>query len=228
MQQLNSLLLGFGHKAKNGKDHVARHIQSVFGDEWVIESLSFGYFIKQEVNEAIRECGGMFELFYQLASKKYGHGAPPLDEWVRLQLNPDMSDPLCPYGKQRTLLQWWGEEYRRAQDPFYWVKKFHAHVQKMERSPQIILIPDVRRKTECYFVKAMGGEMVNVVRPGFYDPNSNPTHITETELDSYKYDHRIEASSVEQLEEYAERLFLFLMEKRTVEGQLKAAGVTPQ
>jgi hypothetical protein len=86
-----------------------------------------------------------------------------------------MDDPLCPLGKQRSLLQFWGAEYRRAQDPDYWVRQL-ANTIELEK-PQIACISDMRFPNEMAFVLQYG-ETVRVDRAGL--PPS--THASETAL----------------------------------------------
>jgi hypothetical protein len=114
-----------------------------------------------------------------------------LPNWVQYDPNPDMSDPLCPMGKQRTLLQWWGTEYRRKNDPFYWVKKLKHTLDKDK--PRVAIITDVRFKTEYFFVKINGGFTVKIVRTGFQlsDPVAR-NHVSEHELDDETFDYVIE------------------------------------
>src|SRR6185437_6768439 len=61
-------------------------------------------------------------------------------------------EPGYPYDKQRALYQFWGSEYRRAQDPFYWIKKLQQHVEA--RNPRVVIIDDLRFPNEFFFVKS--------------------------------------------------------------------------
>jgi len=90
-----------------------------------------------------------------------------------------MTDPLCPYGKQRTLLQWWGTEFRRAQDPDYWVKKTMARIS--EENPEVALISDLRFPNEVEGIRAAGGYVVRVDRVGYV--SDVPEHVSEKALD---------------------------------------------
>jgi hypothetical protein len=87
-----------------------------------------------------------------------------------------MNDPMCPLGKQRSLLQFWGAEYRRAETPDYWVRKL-ANTIELEK-PQIALISDLRFENEMQFVLQYG-EAIRVDR----DSLPPATHISETALE---------------------------------------------
>lgn len=103
-----------------------------------------------------------------------------------------MSDPLCPLGKQRSLLQWWGTEYRRKQDPFYWVRMMKAQLEIDK--PQFAIITDVRFDNELYFIKSLGGHTVKVTRQGITASDlSIRQHRSETELINAAFDYEIVA-----------------------------------
>jgi len=63
---------------------------------------------------------------------------------------PDLQAPLSP----RQVLQWWGSEYRRAQDPDYWVSKTDAwlyqisHAGYPEHRPNLFVNTSVRFPNE--------------------------------------------------------------------------------
>lgn len=61
----------------------------------------------------------------------------------------------------RQILQWWGD-YRRAQDPDYFVKKAYYTIDAYSNW----VIPDVRFANEAALVRQLGGEIWQVVRPG--------------------------------------------------------------
>jgi hypothetical protein len=113
--------------------------------------------------------------------------ASQLPKWVKYDPTPDMTDPLCPLGKQRTLLQWWGTEFRRKQDPFYWVKKLRDQV-RAER-PRVALIDDLRFFNEVAWVKQdKDNRIIRLDRVGFQESalitSTESTHASEQELDA--------------------------------------------
>jgi hypothetical protein len=125
---MDTIVISFGHKMRHGKDTAIAAIVANRADKYDVRRYAFANPLKQEVNEGAEKAGGMEQFITQLRST---HNLP---EWVTYDPNPDMSDPLCPLGKQRTLLQWWGTEYRRASDSYYWVKKLYRTIQTREAS----------------------------------------------------------------------------------------------
>jgi hypothetical protein len=136
-------------------------------ERYDIRRYAFADALKREVNAAALQCGGMEQLFTQRE----------FPNWVQYDPNAPMDDPLCPLGKQRTLLQYWGAEYRRAQDPDYWVRQL-ANTVELEK-PQIALVSDLRFPNEMQFVKQYG-ETVKVDRRDL----PPATHLSETALDN--------------------------------------------
>lgn len=55
----------------------------------------------------------------------------------------------------RILLQWWGTEYRRAQDELYWIKRLSRQMTFRGR----YVVSDVRFKNEADAIKSAGGEV---------------------------------------------------------------------
>jgi hypothetical protein len=188
---IDSVVIGFGYRARSGKDTAVAEIikqrglialpdykQQITDNEfrYDIRRYAFADALKREVNAAAVEAGGMENLFKPnrrfALCKGYYMDFP---DWVQYDPNAPMDDPMCPLGKQRTLLQFWGAEYRRAQDLDYWVRQL-AQTIELEK-PQIALISDLRFENEMQFCKQYG-EAVRV------DRNSLPpaTHISETAL----------------------------------------------
>lgn len=178
---MQTIVVGFGYKARQGKDFVVKTIIDNFSDKYDVRRYSFADALKREVNTAAAQCGGFPQLIEWL---KREAGLP---SWVELDTNPDMTDPLCPQGKHRKLLQWWGTEYRRSKDPYYWVKQLDATL-KVEQ-PQVALISDMRFKNEFYWVKSFreNGWTVKVERIG-YSADNNNEHASEKDLDGILFD----------------------------------------
>lgn len=176
-------LIGLGHQLRQGKDSVATAIIESRGHEFDIRRYAFGDAIKREVNDAALEAGGMFALFQQIIRVH-----PTAD--IIHDPDPDMTDPLCPLGKQRSILQWWGNEYRRARDAFYWIKQIKRQI--AQDRPQFAIITDVRFVNEYALVKSTGGTAIKVTREGFGDIDlSLRRHVSETELSHAIWDYEI-------------------------------------
>lgn len=179
---MNTLLIAFGYKLRSGKDEAVKAIIAARGDKYDVHRYCFADALKEEVNTAATEAGGMEALFVKLHKdgiEQQNGGALLLPEWVTYDPNPDMADPRSPLGKQRKLLQWWGTELRRAADPFYWVKKLQGRIEV--DNPKIALIPGLRFPSEVTWVSANGGFTVRMDRLG-YTPTEHTAHVSEEAL----------------------------------------------
>ncbi len=68
----------------------------------------------------------------------------------------------------RQIMQWWGTEYRRALEPGYWVRKAAQRIHCMHKAlgARLIVITDVRFDDEAQLVRALGGQIWQIKRPG--------------------------------------------------------------
>lgn len=79
----------------------------------------------------------------------------------------------------RRILQWWGTEFRRAQQANYWSTKVALQVARMHDADQVrVVITDCRFSNEANAVRIMGGEIWQVVRPG--QPVVEHGHASQT------------------------------------------------
>lgn len=178
-----SLVFGFGHRARHGKNAAAEAIKEARGDQFDIRIYGFGDELKREVNKSASNSGGMRALFSEGLREPLGGyyqtngNILPLPEWVQFDENAPMDDPLCPLGKQRTLLQWWGTEYRRNVEPNYWVDRLKERL--AQDKPEIAFIIDMRFPNEFRFVQEYG-ETIKVHRSGM--PVLPGAHASEEAL----------------------------------------------
>jgi hypothetical protein len=185
---IDSVIFGFGYRARAGKDVAVAEIIKQRGlttadavldkttERYDIRRYAFADALKREVNAAAIAAGGMEKMFnpnrrFAMCNGYY----MDFPEWVQYDPNAPMDDPMCPLGKQRSLLQFWGAEYRRAQDGDYWVRKLAQQIE-LEK-PAIACITDMRFLNEMRFVQQYG-ETVRVDR----DCLAPATHISETAL----------------------------------------------
>lgn len=179
---MRALPIAFGYQMRSGKDQAVKFIIEERGAKYDVRRYGFADALKEEVNTAALAAGGMHELFVQLrkdgVSQQNG-GSMSLPEWVTYDPNPDMTDPFSPLGKQRKLLQWWGTEFRRLQDPYYWIKKLEERLEKEQ--PAIALIPDLHFMSEISWINSNRGFTIRVDRLG-YERTENTAHQSEEEL----------------------------------------------
>jgi len=158
-----TVIIGFGHRARCGKDSVCQFIIDVYSKEnggpYDIKKYAFADELKAEVRGRERE----------------------LCEQYNIPYRPDSE------GKCRELLQWWGTEFRRKQDEEYWVKKLSSRLDI--ELPQIALISDVRFRNEAEWIKDREGYYIKVERyknqERYMHPAVDHDHRSETELEHY-------------------------------------------
>lgn len=223
---MDSVLVGFGYKARCGKDAAIAAILAARAGEgpgkYDVRRYAFADALKREANEAAIAAGSMEKLFqlggvFEGVTDCTGQWTP-FPSWVQYDPNAPMDDPLCPLGKQRTLLQWWGTEYRRARDNNYWVRKLQATIEA--EKPRIALIADCRFPNEISWVKSdpSSGFVCRVDRLGFKGIGS--THPSETMLDwmaeeDWHYILQVPDGQLEELQRDAVVLFDLIVDSLT-------------
>ena len=194
------IIIGFGHRARCGKDSVCQFIIDKFAKEnggpYEIKKYSFADELKSEVRGRERQLCDEYGLPYR----------------------PDQD------GKCRELLQWWGTEFRRVQDNEYWVKKLSSRLDI--ELPQIALISDVRFRNEAAWIKDREGYYIKVERykdqERYMAPGIDHGHSSETELAHYS-DHfaeiRCEDGELGHLKQCGEECFELIVRDLDVVGQ---------
>lgn len=87
--------------------------------------------------------------------------------------------------KFRTILQWWGTEFRRRMfRDDYWLVKLGETVDRYADQDVVLVVTDIRFPNEFDYIKSRGGLMVRVERPGIARGDGlNEVHPSETALD---------------------------------------------
>ncbi len=164
---IDSVVIGFGFRARSGKDTAVAEIikqrglikdsygEAVIGyapERYDIRKYGFATALRAEVDGALKRAGGAFSLLVANRPTHFvqaNENLIELPDWVVLDENPEFNAQY-PLGKQRTLLQWWGTEYRRSIDDAYWVRQLAQQIE-LEK-PQIALISDMRFPNEMALV----------------------------------------------------------------------------
>jgi hypothetical protein len=209
---MRKLVIGFGHQARNGKDAVATFIREKYdrsnGGQYRIDIIPFALQLKQDVNAEIEELmhinGGNAEFAIKTLVHKYG--ANPSHDI-------DYNDPLCPYGKHRSLLQNFGD-VKRAENPFVYVEALDDKIRASRAN--VILVPDVRRKNEFKYIDSIEGELVKVERIGYQADPTVAQHITETDLLNAKWASHITCEeNLEELRRLSYEFFDAVVEEQS-------------
>lgn len=103
--------------------------------------------------------------------------------WVILDAL-DLGTPRSP----RQIMQWWGTEYRRAQDQHYWVDAFMTRlIKEHQQGNYRFVVTDVRRENEAELLRELGASLWQITRPG-HEPQPG-AHSTETTGAEFAPDH---------------------------------------
>jgi hypothetical protein len=171
------LVIGFGYKARRGKNSACEAIMKARGKQLNIRQYAFADALRDEIEQALLD-----RWLQDGPSGPYDEQQAMrlLCDWAGVPYDPSaVRDINYPAGKQRALLQWWGTEYRRAQDPDYWVKRTAERIS--QDSADVAVISDLRFFNEFEYVKA-NGYAVRIDRPGF-EIDDGQHHISEVTLD---------------------------------------------
>jgi len=185
------MIIGFAGKAASGKTTAAKHLLEQSNLNIVI--LPMALILREEVENFIRQVGAeayvplvygdqddKVRVFY-IDEKRALENCPVWGNFVadhhEIQDQPGQSAVTV-----RRILQWWGTEYRRAQDPDYWTKAWEKKLLEYDLVSTHILVDDVRFINELNIIKKHGGIFIKIERPGFDGANN---HSSENSLDDY-------------------------------------------
>ena len=213
------MILGFAGKAATGKTTAAKHMAPLLDKECTIVPMAM--VLRDEVEAFLRSIGAdesvplvygcqddKVRVFYvneQLALAHCPKWSCFVSDHQDIQDRPGQTAVTV-----RRILQWWGTEYRRSQDPDYWTKAWGRKIEQLNLEHMHVLIDDVRFMNELRVIKEHGGLIVKIERPGFDGANN---HASETSLDEYHDwdDVLLNDGSLEEFEEKVEQLAERLM-----------------
>ena len=84
----------------------------------------------------------------------------------------------------RALMQNYGTDVRRKDNPNYWVEQWAKDVDKQTKD---VVTDDVRFQNEADAIKLRGGIVAKIIKEGAEEVNSS--HASETEMDSIEVDY---------------------------------------
>jgi hypothetical protein len=164
------MVIGIAGKMMAGKDSTADVLCSKFG------------FIRRSMAAALRE-----ECFLALNERKTPPGVADdiihiieQEDWHPSAIHQKPTPPSI-----RRLLQFWGTELRREQDPDYWIKRMLDYLNR--HTGESVVIPDIRFANEAALVREFGG-VVWIVRRAQADATRDSAahaHISERFCDEY-------------------------------------------
>lgn len=185
------MIIGFAGKAASGKTTAAHHLAPLLDRETLIVPMA--RVLRDEVEQFLRACGadasvpllyGSQEDKLQVFYLDQARALAACPAWERyLEAHAELQDRDRQSALTvRRILQWWGTEYRRAEDPDYWTKAWKRKVAACDLTRVHILVDDVRFLNELAVIKELGGRIVKIDRPGFA---AGGNHASEISLDGF-------------------------------------------
>jgi hypothetical protein len=166
---------------RSGKDAAAQ----VLVDEFGFTRLAFADQLKREVAGTLRRTLKALLLDYDAEQWPQQDGDGP--RWT-----PGVGDDETFWDRRiahaisvkqpaaiRALLQEWGTELRRAEEPDYWLMAWCRRAEEL--GGDAFVIPDVRFPNEAEFVAERDGLLIKIVRPGM----AGDSHASERSLDGW-------------------------------------------
>lgn len=209
---MDTFVVGVNGRARSGKDTLVKHLIETYKAQYDIRRYAFADALKIELYNALVN---PLDPYWETTDDYFLLPHPT----IRLVPN---EEKLAWVENNRTPLllkhlQLYGTEYRRARDPFYWVRAMAKQIRADK--PMFALIADMRFQNEFLFVKANKGFTIKCVRLGFIDPNRDPNHKSETDLENALFDWTIEVGDgeVDELRNDAVTVFENIIERVTPE-----------
>lgn len=177
---MKPILIGIGGKMRHGKDTTADIIIKNFGRKYDIRKYSLAAPLK----------AGLYDLLLNQHDPYWGVRnflKVPHPRTNETYFNEEDKIAWVNAHKEelREDLQFYGTEWCRKGNPFYWVRKLDERIAKDQ--PQIAVIPDIRQSNEYAYVGGNGGFLIKVIRQGYiYDPGTM-NHVSETALDGRQW-----------------------------------------
>lgn len=206
-------IIGIAGKAQSGKGSLAQALAGRLTElGYTPQVLAYAEGIKQECMEFLGQIGAPAsrEHFYGHAGYKNSWFpiAEPHEALLRHPRFQEYLDTYCQklfvgagfygsldpqeapgmhIGQYRTLMQWWGTEYRRRDDDRYWVNQLNAIMADPDNPHDVFIIEDLRHCVEYTDLVLQDATLIKVVRPDLTCcPNSS--HSSETSLDGLHED----------------------------------------
>jgi hypothetical protein len=191
-----------------GKSSLANHLVNVaHGLGWTADRTGFATVLREEIYETVCKqrlmpLGDDFEA--QNCCKILASKADPRSELY--------AKPTPHY--IRTLLQYWGTNFRRKQDPDYWVKRFAERRETSlyaNASDRLLVVDDVRFPNEISTIRKLGGPIIWLERTV---EGQTTGHASENSIGQGDCDYIIESNRpLPEMLLDGERLFLRLLKQ---------------
>ncbi len=186
------MIIGFAGKAASGKTTAAKFLMEETALK--LDVIPMATMLREEVVTFLKQAGAeeFLDLVYGDQQDKVtvfyleqGKAMAACSSWADfVKTNADIQDRVGMSAVTvRRILQWWGTEFRRAQDPDYWTKAWERKLATVDLDTTHVLVDDVRFVNELNVIRKHGGKFVRIIRPGFDGANN---HSSENSLDDYQ------------------------------------------
>lgn len=169
------MIIGFTGLMGSGKTTACEYVMKQFPNKFV--RINFKDALVAEMKRKLPD------VLRELARTVY-----PFDALTDLDANVDQLFKDKP-ALMRALMQNYGTEVRRGDDPDYWIIRWKAAVMNAEKAGLNVLVDDCRFLNEAGAITDVGGHIVRIVRS---DITSTGTHQSETEMVKIGYEDLIE------------------------------------
>jgi len=223
------LLFGIGHKARQGKDSFGAYLAEQHG----FRVYHYADQLKKEAQIAGWNPDNKNELAHDVIKRAAHELTDPLAKEVVIWYN---TNPVAAKNAHHlTFLQWFGTEFRRAQDSEYWVKTTFQQIRADANhyNHYRACICDMRFVNELLAVKREHGYTFDIRRwretrtldsDGYWSPvltpyiddERDPDHPSEVELDGVPHDFTIWAKDLKELYRQADNIIKYLEAGGTV------------
>lgn len=188
------LRLAFSGPSGSGKDSMARAVYALAGV--TPARLTFGEHVIAEVRTLLKiissDADGADDVSVaERVSERMLVDAATARSAVEKCIGAQTSDDPNPM-PSRSLLQWWGTDVRRREDPLYWLRLMSSRVDELAAG-DAAFVTDCRYPEELALLRAAGFRTVRIrvpeqlrrrrvlERDGFVDPATD-RHATETSI----------------------------------------------
>ena len=194
MSALPHIILGLSGKKGSGKDTVAdilcetleaAPIKAAFADALYDEvSEYFGVSVEDLRRRQTKETPMERLAFSQCRLSNFHafaleHHTGPVAHYIDW-----LNQPRSP----REALQMWGQEFRRDEDPDYWVKILE---QRLLQAGRPAIVTDVRNINERSFILRCGAQHWKIENARVTPTGATSQHVSETTMDNFSFDYVI-------------------------------------
>lgn len=212
------MMIGLGHRARNGKDTVANILKEKLNNVEIIHWADEVYeecFNKEAIYPLIKlEVDTPNKVYYSvLLDKETGEReaisniSDPFLHKIFVERN--IKEYFKMEKKDPEILQFWGTNFRRTLcDSNYWIKltlkKANIFAKSMNGATGMIIISDTRFVNEAEALKTNKGFYIKVVRNNkdgsqYISKDRDPNHPSESELENYPADATLVAKNLTEL-----------------------------